>query len=192
MIEWFDRSSKPTFKDEQTKSFIKFGSIRDQDPQFGIRSGQLVLSGYVPAGRVKNCTMLECIANDSTRSVVSQFFSPSISRIIAAIHRQQLACSKTISVSICCTSIITVILINFLSVLQTVFLVGGYASSPWLYTQLQKALDPSGISVCRPDGHTYVDGSSQLALSKYMLLTGIKPWQRELPHSTFCTLSPDG
>lgn len=46
MIEQFEKSTKPTFKDPMDRSFIKFGSMRDKDPDFGIRSGQLVLEGY--------------------------------------------------------------------------------------------------------------------------------------------------
>ena len=45
MLDHFERSTKPTFKDTTERSFVKFGSIRDKDLQFGIRSGQLMLEG---------------------------------------------------------------------------------------------------------------------------------------------------
>ena len=45
MMENFERSTKPTFKDPADRSFIKFGSMRDKDPDVNIRSGQLTLEG---------------------------------------------------------------------------------------------------------------------------------------------------
>lgn len=47
MVEHFDQSTKPTFKDPHERSYVKFGSMRDKDPAVGIRGGQLQLSGYV-------------------------------------------------------------------------------------------------------------------------------------------------
>ncbi|TFK70334.1 hypothetical protein BDN72DRAFT_870392 [Pluteus cervinus] len=38
--------------------------------------------------------------------------------------------------------------------IKSVFLVGGYAASPWLFQQLQERLAPYGISVSRPDAQT--------------------------------------
>ena len=43
MMDSFEKHTKPTFKGSNERSFIKFGSMRDKDPDFGIRSGQLVL-----------------------------------------------------------------------------------------------------------------------------------------------------
>ena len=45
MLENFERSTKPTFKDPTDKSFIRFGSMRDKDPDFGIRGGQISIEG---------------------------------------------------------------------------------------------------------------------------------------------------
>ncbi|PSR75177.1 hypothetical protein PHLCEN_2v9267 [Hermanssonia centrifuga] len=45
MLESFEKSAKPTFKDVMDRSFIKFGSVRDRDPDVGIRSGQLTIDG---------------------------------------------------------------------------------------------------------------------------------------------------
>ena len=47
MMENFEKSVKPTFKDAAERSFVKFGSMRDRDPSVGIRSGQLSLEGCV-------------------------------------------------------------------------------------------------------------------------------------------------
>ncbi|EKM53451.1 uncharacterized protein PHACADRAFT_148058 [Phanerochaete carnosa HHB-10118-sp] len=111
MIDSFETIAKPTFRSDQDRSWIRFGSTRDKDPEFGIKSGQLVLEGHELAA----------------------FFAPSIARTIDAIHAQRLASSKAIS---------------------TVFLVGGFASSPWLYVSLQRALKDSSIAVCRPENHS--------------------------------------
>ena len=46
--------------------------------------------------------------------------------------------------------------ISELDILQTAFLVGGFAASPWLFTRLEAALRTQQIRVCRPDHHTYV------------------------------------
>lgn len=48
MIDAFEQLAKPTFKDDRDRSYLKFGSIRDQDPAHGIRSGQLTLEGCMP------------------------------------------------------------------------------------------------------------------------------------------------
>ena len=44
-MEDFERCAKPLFKDPTEQYFIKFGSVRDMDPEFNIRSGQLILEG---------------------------------------------------------------------------------------------------------------------------------------------------
>jgi hypothetical protein len=40
--------------------------------------------------------------------------------------------------------------------LQSVFLVGGFAASNWLFTKLKDSLEPFGLTFCRPDSHVYV------------------------------------
>ena len=46
MMDSFEKSVKPTFKDLSERSFIKFGSRSDRDPNVGIRSGQLGIEGF--------------------------------------------------------------------------------------------------------------------------------------------------
>ncbi|KAF8652563.1 hypothetical protein AX16_004346 [Volvariella volvacea WC 439] len=41
----FDKSTKLRFRDKRDPSFIKFGTMRDRDPEYNIRSGQLKLEG---------------------------------------------------------------------------------------------------------------------------------------------------
>ena len=45
MIEGFNKSAKPVFKDEQESSYIRFGPIKCNDLKANIRRGQLTLSG---------------------------------------------------------------------------------------------------------------------------------------------------
>jgi hypothetical protein len=52
-------------------------------------------------------------------------------------------------------------------VYQSVWLVGGFAASPWLFSQLQERLAPLKVTVSRPDSQTSVFG---LYLSIYWLL----------------------
>ncbi len=47
MLDYFDKSTKPIFKDATEQSYIKFGSMGCNDPKVKIRRGQLLLSGWV-------------------------------------------------------------------------------------------------------------------------------------------------
>lgn len=43
-----------------------------------------------------------------------------------------------------------------------VFLVGGFAASSWLYSQLEKYLGTVGVQIFRPDDHTYAHAGVDL------------------------------
>ncbi|GJE90679.1 HSP70 family protein [Phanerochaete sordida] len=77
MMESFEKSTKPTFKDPADRSFIKFGSMRDRDPDVGIRSGQLTLEGVDVAG----------------------FFQASIDGIADAVRQQLKLASETVNIA---------------------------------------------------------------------------------------------
>jgi len=47
MTDIFDKSTKLRFRKPDEPSYIKFGTIRDKDPEYDIRSGQLKLAGFV-------------------------------------------------------------------------------------------------------------------------------------------------
>ncbi|KAI1793722.1 hypothetical protein LXA43DRAFT_202911 [Ganoderma leucocontextum] len=110
MADSFDKSTKPVFKDEKEPSYIKFGTMKDNDPAVNIRRGQLMLSG----------------------SRVASFFRPALESIFDVIKSQRDAGPA----------------------LSTVFLVGGFAASPWLYLSLKEKLSPIGVTLYRPDSHT--------------------------------------
>ena len=45
MVDVFDKSTKPIFKDENESAFIKFGAMSCNDAKVKIRRGQLTLAG---------------------------------------------------------------------------------------------------------------------------------------------------
>ncbi|KAL4068706.1 hypothetical protein V8B97DRAFT_2024646 [Scleroderma yunnanense] len=106
----FDKTTKLRVRSADDPQYIKFGTVRDKDPQYDIRSGQLKLTG---------------------RSV-TELFEPSIKEIIDAFQKQQQAATVPI---------------------KSVFLVGGFAASEWLFTSLQRYFEPLNIEICRPDSH---------------------------------------
>lgn len=64
-------------------------------------------------------------------------------------------------------------------IIRSVFLVGGYAASPWLFGQLQERLSPLRVTVNRPDSQTskavadgaigfYCDHHVSARMSKFM------------------------
>ncbi|KAF5317358.1 hypothetical protein D9611_003533 [Ephemerocybe angulata] len=92
-------------------------------------------------------------------SIVASFFEPSISCIVNAIKVQQSTAHFPI---------------------KSVFLVGGFAASDWLYEMVKAQIEPLGIVVSRPDTHVskavsngavsyYLDGAvtSRVARSTY-------------------------
>ncbi|KAI0367126.1 hypothetical protein BV20DRAFT_1055106 [Pilatotrama ljubarskyi] len=111
MLDYFDKYTKPIFKDASEQSYIKFGSMSCNDAKVKIRRGQLLLSG----------------------PEMEAFYKPSLDAIVDAIQKQQQAASRPIS---------------------NIFLVGGFAASPWLYANLQQNLRTLGLTLCRPDTHT--------------------------------------
>lgn len=63
---------------------------------------------------------------------VAKLFEPSVEEIVAAFEQQCRAASTPIT---------------------SVFLVGGFAASDWLYTRLVERVNPLGITICRPQQH---------------------------------------
>ncbi|RDX46327.1 hypothetical protein OH76DRAFT_1485574 [Lentinus brumalis] len=111
MINYFDASTKPVFKDSKEASYIQFASVRANDPSVNIFCGQLMLSG----------------------EVMASFYQPCIDAIVDTVKVQRKGSKPYIS---------------------TVFLVGGFASSPWLYSSLKLNLNKLGMTIYRPDTHT--------------------------------------
>ncbi|KAF9647981.1 hypothetical protein BDM02DRAFT_3155934 [Thelephora ganbajun] len=68
-----------------------------------------------------------------TGDEVAELFEPSIEAAVSSIRNQVVLSGGMV---------------------KSVWLVGGFASSPWLFSQLQEQLAPDGIVVSRPDGQT--------------------------------------
>ncbi|EIW80696.1 hypothetical protein CONPUDRAFT_125520 [Coniophora puteana RWD-64-598 SS2] len=111
MTKVFDSTTKLRFSTSSEAAYIKFGTIRDRDQDFGIRSGQLKLPG----------------------TDVAKLFEPSINAVIDAVNQQRQAARKPIN---------------------SVFLVGGFAASDWLFHSLKESLPKHGLNFSRPDSHT--------------------------------------
>ncbi|GLB37868.1 putative ATP binding [Lyophyllum shimeji] len=88
---------------------------------------------------------------------VATFFDPSVACIVQAVLSQCSASRKPIS---------------------SVFLVGGFSASEYLFSQLRAALEPRNLSICRPDTHLnkavadgavsfYLDHSVTTRVSKF-------------------------
>ncbi|KAJ2922257.1 hypothetical protein H1R20_g14836, partial [Candolleomyces eurysporus] len=99
--------------------------------------------------------------------VVATFFEPSISCIIEAIKLQQRTAHFPIE--------------------QSVFLVGGFSASNWLFEKVRDAIEPLGIGVFRPDDHVnkavsngavsfFIDGVVKSRVSRRSY--GALCWQR--------------
>lgn len=107
MTNIFDKTTKLGFRNAEDPQYIKFGTRRDSDPEYGIRSGQLKLAG----------------------EDIAKLFEPSIEAIAEAFKQQQQASDIPISHA---------------------FLVGGYASSDFLFLSLQRHPAFSDTILCRP------------------------------------------
>ncbi|RDB20646.1 Heat shock protein 12A [Hypsizygus marmoreus] len=101
---------------------------------------------------------------------VATFFQPSVACIIEAVKKQCAAAQKPISVVDSNT-------------VQSVFLVGGFSASEWLFSQLKISLEQLGKTICRPDSHVnkavadgaasfYLDHSVAIRVSKLVYGTG--------------------
>ncbi|KIM58494.1 hypothetical protein SCLCIDRAFT_128104 [Scleroderma citrinum Foug A] len=75
IAEIFDKTTKLQFRRADEPQYIQFGTVRDKEPEYNIRSGQLKLSG----------------------SDVAKLFEPSVDEIIAAFEQQRKAASMPIT-----------------------------------------------------------------------------------------------
>lgn len=85
------------------------------------------------------------------RSDVAPLFEPSAEAIIEAIEEQRDAAIKNISVRFP-----SLYMLHLPNEAQTVFLVGGFAASEWLFARLRNHLGSLDLNFSRPDSHTCV------------------------------------
>ncbi|RXW25662.1 hypothetical protein EST38_g138 [Candolleomyces aberdarensis] len=92
-------------------------------------------------GATIDVTAYQKLADDSFEEiaipnrVIASFFEPSISCIVEAIKLQNRIAHSPI---------------------ESVFLVGGFSANTWLFEKVQKAIEPLGIGVFRPDNHVWL------------------------------------
>ncbi|PBK65406.1 hypothetical protein ARMSODRAFT_940350 [Armillaria solidipes] len=88
---------------------------------------------YVKFGSMKDKDLALDIRSGQLKlagSEVASFFEPSVKAIMDVVHDQRFVSAKT-----------------------TIFLVGGFAASDWVFLKLQEYLTPLGIAFSRPDSH---------------------------------------
>lgn len=130
--------------DNVTKSFDKTTKLTFRninDPQF-IKFGSV--RDKDPTLNIRS-GQLKLLGED-----VATFFDPSVACIVKAVLQQ--CKSATIPVS-------------------SVFLVGGFAASDWLYNQLKNSLEPFGLHFSRPDSHVnkaVADGAVSFYLDHFV------------------------
>lgn len=94
MATCFDKTTKLKFRNPDEPSYIRFGGIRDKDPEAGIRSGQLKLPGcaiHCFLSRMDNCS-------SDLSTEVAALFEPSVQSIIEAIDKQRSNAYKPVAV----------------------------------------------------------------------------------------------
>ncbi|KAF5326703.1 hypothetical protein D9619_004495 [Psilocybe cf. subviscida] len=134
----FDETTKRLFRDRHDLQFIPFGSPLDKvgpyyDSTVGIRSGQLRLKTKVEYSQESVQPLI-----DMTSTAVANLFEPSVDAAVTSIKRQIEASNGMI---------------------RSVFLVGGYAASPWLFGS--KAVADGAIGF-------YCDHHVSARMSKFM------------------------
>ncbi|KAF5354126.1 hypothetical protein D9756_006963 [Leucocoprinus leucothites] len=90
---------------------------------------------YIKFGNVRDKDLSRGITRGQLKlegHVVAQFFEPSIQCIVDGVVEQDRLSTQSV---------------------KTVFLVGGFAASDYLFSQLEKMLQPLGFNVYRPDPH---------------------------------------
>lgn len=108
--------------------------------------------GQLDTSHVFSQADVSCV---SCRSDVGSFFQPAIDAIVEAVQKQKESAPAESPLGVSRSIRCSVLTPQLKKHSQVVFLVGGFAASPWLFSQLQNALWDYGLSVSRPDRHTY-------------------------------------
>ncbi|KAF8989888.1 hypothetical protein BDQ17DRAFT_1547414 [Cyathus striatus] len=132
----------------------KLSFKNDQDPQ------------YIRFGTAKDRDLSLGIRAGQLKlpgSDVASFFKPSFECIVSAIKEQKSLAKIPI---------------------KSVFLVGGFAASSWLYSQLNKVIEPLDMSLSRPDSHlskAVADGAVSFYIDHFVSVRVAKFF-----YGTFC------
>ncbi|KAH9485830.1 Heat shock 70 kDa protein 12A [Psilocybe cubensis] len=108
---------------------------------------------FIKFGTIRDKDLALNIRNGQLKlsgSDVASFFEPSIQCIVDTIEEQRAACTTKIA---------------------SVFLVGGFAASDWLFTNLKARLSDNTLDICRPDSHVnkaVADGAVSFYLDHFV------------------------
>ncbi|KAG8918710.1 hypothetical protein FRC02_002157, partial [Tulasnella sp. 418] len=111
LVKEFDKTVKCVFRRKDRRSAVSFGSYRENEREFDIESGELIVQGQ---------------AQD-----MADFFEASCAAAADAVRKHASPTSRTI-----------------------VFVVGGFAASPWLYSELQNRVQDLNVDIFRADTMT--------------------------------------
>ena len=101
MMEYFDGTTKPTFRDPSTKAYIRFGGPRDTDANYGIKRGVLTLPGYVHVASTTHRYIQDKGADMhdyDRRSDIESFFQESLNAIKLGIDTQLTGIASNLTV----------------------------------------------------------------------------------------------
>lgn len=87
---------------------------------------------------------------------IAKFFEPSITSIVEAVKTQMITAHHPVKVRGFLAARAEKCALADSLACQTVFLVGGFSASPWLFEKVKAAIEPLGVKVSRPDTHVYV------------------------------------
>lgn len=144
-----DALAESKFKGEEDINQIT--SVFDKTTKLGFRNASE--PQFIRFGSARDKDLAVGIRNGQMKlagDVVAKFFEPSVTSIIEAVTDQMQEASRSVS---------------------TIVLVGGFAASDWLFSQLQQQLGSRGLSICRPDGHVnkaVADGALSFYLDHFV------------------------
>ena len=144
----FDRNTKHVFRRDDEPHHIQFASHRERDAALNIRAGRITVSGYVLAAFLMSFLSSQ---EDSFLAVLSRPFSNP--RFPVSLKQSNFK-NASLIVLLRSEKILELVPKTVeLTAFQSVFLVGGFSTNTWLFEKVQKAIEPLGIGVFRPDGH---------------------------------------
>ena len=145
MARYFHKSVMPRFRVNQKSCFIKFGRPTDNNPSLDIKLGSIRLERYIYGPSLATWILT------SPSAQVASFLEPSVQGIAKVIEEKYASSPIPIKVTI------NIYLHRKLSTSfgQTLCLVGGFATSEYLFTRLKEVFK-GRIQILRPDGYLYV------------------------------------
>lgn len=146
MTRFFHKSIMTRFRVNHKSCFIKFGRPTDNNPSLDIKAGNIRLDRYLyrPSLATRSLT--------SVSAQVANFFEPAVQGIAKVIEEKYAKSPIPIKVNVN-THLYRRLSASFG---QTICLVGGFATSEYLFMRLKEVFGGRNIQILRPDGYLYV------------------------------------